>query len=231
MKNKKIILCGFLTIIFLGSFLIIGNCYSPENSYNDSDSDATTPDTEIITVWVDNTESFIKFKVEMNQSWSFAPFYRIYVFISVDPLTGSDWGGFIDFNSDYVIDFNPSLTEDRVDFIAVNNISNNLNEGEELGMAFSTLTNNNKTIEFGWKLKTYYGGTGYLNLSFGQTIQIKFYAGGDSDYAPDMGLDPLNYTLERKTIPNIPGFNITFIITSSLTSAAVLIFIKKIRKK
>lgn len=228
MKISKISLYLLLTLLFFSSFLMIGNCYSTENSYNDAGADSTQ-DTDILTVWIDNTNSFLQFKVELNDSWSFLPFYRIYAFISVDPSTGNSYGG-ADFNVDYVLDFYPSSTEDRINFIDTSDNSNNLDQGEEVGMAFSIVTNNNKTIEFGWKLRTSHEGKGYLDISDGQTIQIKFYAGGDSDYAPDIGLDPLNYTLILIN-PNIPGYNTIMIITSSITAILVVAIIRRVRKK
>ncbi|MBD3195725.1 MAG: hypothetical protein GF317_11755, partial [Candidatus Lokiarchaeota archaeon] len=160
MKRKIFItIFAVIFVLFFGSLLTGVNSYSPENTYTDPGADST-PDTDILTVSIDNTNSFLRFKVELNDSWIFASFFRIYAFISVDPLTGTDWGGFIDFNSDYIIDFNPSSTEDRVDFDDYSDNNNDLNEGEEFGMAFSSLTNDNKTIEFSWKLKSQYNGTG-----------------------------------------------------------------------
>jgi len=232
MKNKRLVLSLFLILLLCGSLLPIANCYSTENSYTDSSSDATTPYTEILIVWVDNSLSLLQFKVEMKESWNFTALCQISAYISVDPITGTNWGGFMDFNFDYIIISTPSLTEDRVHFLDINNGTNDLDEGEDLGMAFSLFSNNNKTIEFGWKLKTYYNGKGYLNLSIGQTIQIKFYAAQDSDFAPDIGLGPMNYTLEWQSDPNnqISGFNAILITTWSIGTIIALMFIKKYKK-
>ncbi|TFF97126.1 MAG: hypothetical protein EU547_05145 [Promethearchaeota archaeon] len=179
--------------------------------HQDSPSDSSNPDSEILSVSVDNTISLIIFTINLNNSWNFTPFNRIYTFISVNNETGTNNSMYVDILYDYIIGLIPKLDNLSVNLADEANSSNNLNDGQnKSNMAFANLYNDNKTAEFGWRLKQYHEGIGFLNLSFGQTIYIKFYAGKESDLAPNIGLEPIKFILEDKrittTTPAIPSF-------------------------
>lgn len=62
-------------------------------------------------------------------------------------------------------------------------------------MGYFNFSNNNQTLEIGYKLRAYSGGKGYLDLSPGQTIKIRIMSGGDTDLAPDFEKNLISYTL------------------------------------
>lgn len=219
-----------LLTLFLGTILSNGFCWTTENSFTDPPGDNPDSDnTDFVKVWVDNNATYLMFKTELNNPFNFsASSNRIYAFISVNASTGITWG-FTDFLFDYVVEYTPLTTGvTQVHLEDINVPSNCLFNGESVGMGYAILSNNNKTIEFGWILNTGSGGKGYLNLSIGQEIQIKLRGGPDSDYAPDIGISPFNYTIHEPETTNggIPGFELTY-LGVILIAAITLSLIKK----
>jgi hypothetical protein len=105
---------------------------------------------------------------------------------------------------DYFIDLYNLQT---MGFWDQDNSSNNIADLSGSGLAYYNQSNNNKTIEIGYKLKTSHMGKGYLDLSFGQTIKVKISVGDTTDYAPNAGLDGVSYTLTDPSNGKIPGFS------------------------
>ncbi len=179
-------------------------------------------------IWIANNETHIMFKVNFSDVWN-QNGYAVYACISIDGnATGSSTflAEPVDFLVNYVIGF--YADSPLVSLYEILNSSNDLSSALQGGLAFYSFSNGNRTLEFGYKLHSYYLGKGYLNLSLEQTIQIKLVTGGDTDIAPNIGLAPLNYTLVPPENPNggIPGFELGF-LSFSLTCAVIFIIGRK----
>jgi hypothetical protein len=234
-KKKQYILYFILALSLFGLLLANNISNSAITIYNDSPSDSSYSYTEILSVSVDNSATLMIFKTNLNTAWNITLYNYLYAFISVNNATGTDWGWFTDFLFDYAIAFYPTDDGIAVDFRDIGNSSNDLENGENkssMGYGYFS-TNDNKTAEFGWRLKRFYEGKGYLNLSYGQVVYIKFRAGFDCDYAPDRGAEPIKFTLEeitQYTTPPIPSFEI-YVISIALFSCISFYIIKKRYKK
>lgn len=228
-NKKKYLLYIVLSIALFGAFMTSKTSFSAIAHYTDNHSDATNSYTEILSVSVDNAATLMIFKLNLNESWNFTPFNCINAFISVDNATGITWGYFTNFLFDYVVTFSPIGEELHVNFKDVANGSNDLDFGENKSMGYSLLYYDNKTADFGWKISQYYQSRGFLNLSYGQTIYVKFRAGSDSDFAPNVGLEPIKFTLEEPELTNpnpVPSFEL-LIVSVSLISIICLVITKK----
>ena len=226
MKTKRI---GLLSLLFIGvlfgSLWMNGVGYTTENSITDPAGDHVDEGnySDILKVWVDNNDTFIMFKIELAGPWNLTmpPSVRILALISVDNATGHDWGIFTNFLYDYRFYFEPHAWGFSVDFLDHANGANDLFNGTQVGMAFYNLTNNNCTVEFGWKINTNSGGKGNLPLTRNQQLYLKFYAGIDSDFAPDIGEEPMGYIVDLPSSGGIPGFELVFVTLLVITIAAL----------
>ena len=91
--------------------------------------------------------------------------------ISTNPLTGTNIDG-AGFNVDYYLWMRYT---GELDFYDVVNGSNDLLSSNLVGNGYYISSNNNYTLEIGYKMNNYSpSGTGYLNLTLGQTIEIQF---------------------------------------------------------
>ncbi len=180
-------------------FPVFTNAFTEQPYYTDDFGDSTLGSWEDIKyVWIDNNESFIMFKVELaapfNETVSVGTFLRIY--ISVDNSTGYLYD---DFMADYYIRYIRASSDWESWFWDVSNVSNRLQlTPAETGLYYVIRSHNDKVIELGYKMQTYYndGGAdkGYLNISLGQRIFFKVEMGLTSDWAPDIGEGNLSYT-------------------------------------
>jgi hypothetical protein len=235
MRSAKIGLASILIMgILFATFLVNGTGYSNENSIPDPSGDfiGYGDFADIVKVWVDNNESFIMFKVETVGPWNLTmpDTSKIDVFISVDNTTGSDEGGmFTNFLADYIVEFVLTAGIFHVGFYDYANWSgNSLIQGDLLGMGFFNISTDGRTVEFGWKLNTTAGGKGNLILSLGQQIYLKCSTQFDSDFAPDIGLEPMAYILVKPISDGgIPAFELLFATLSLITLVVLHRFLDK----
>lgn len=228
MKSKEKFLLATVFLIFLfGTSLMTSFGFSTTPQHTDPTGDAGASDYEdIINVWIDNNASHIMFKLDF-----VGPFNEtlsgnvVYALISINPLTGDSSGFAAGFLNDYLVGLSANGSAINIVLYDDGDSLNSLSTNNHLG--YSNQSNDNKTIEFGYKLRTYQGAKGYLNLTLGQTIEIKFYAGGDTDVAPNDGLDPISYTLKKS---GDLGWIIVLIILFPVIGVALGLFIYYRRK-
>ena len=221
---------GLFALIFLmllmRSTCVTSTGFTVDPLFTDTIGDHSSGEsfTDIIDVWIDNTATHIRFKLKLaapfNQSIASTGF-ALYAHISVDNTTGISYAGL---NVDYTISlYSPG------DVLAIyfhDNIgAQDLTDAIPGGLAYYAFSDNNHTWEFGYKLKTYSGGKGYLNLSAGQLIYVRFEGGGDTDYAPNETAEPLGYVVESVST-GIPGFTL-LLLSSTLIAIGALSFLKK----
>ncbi len=185
------------SLILLGTINTFANAFPTDPYYTDDFGDDTSGAFEDIKyIWVDNNETFLMFRIEFAGPFNDTIANGIYcrVFISVDNNTGTLHA---DFLSDYSIrlmtlnpDWYPSFNDDG------NSSNNVIPISSDSGLLYFLQSNNNHTLEIGYKLQSSYTGKGYLNVSLGQTINLKFEMGWTSDWAPDIGEGNLSYTLK-----------------------------------
>jgi hypothetical protein len=165
----------------------------------------------------------------LNGSFDQNGYPEFYAYISVDNATGTDLG--YDLPIDFTIYLNAgSYYPPEIDLQVEGNSTLNLEDTVSKGLSYYKLTDNNHTIEFGYKLQTYYNDSGinkgYLNVSLGQTIYLRMKGQQDSDNAPDMGLPSIRYTVKTPS-GNIPGFNLLFPPLALLTVFALNLLARK----
>lgn len=207
MSKKIKISALILFTLFIGTIFSSGVGFTIAPTYTDDVGDANADYEDIFHIWIDNDNSYLQFKIEL-----VGPFNQtligkvVYALISVDDATGDDFGT-LDIKVDYIIGINARFDASNIDlnFEDLNNGSNTVYSVSTLDVwnsqGYFTLYNENKTVEMHYKLQTYDNdGKGYLNISLGQSIKIKFYAGDDSDYAPDIGEGVISYTLSLPSI-------------------------------
>lgn len=170
--------------------------FSTNPQFTDPVGDAGANDyDDIIKVWVDNNNTHMMVKVELMGPYNETiNFQVIYCVISVNPDTGSDLGWFAGWKADCTFGVSANGSDIKLVFYDAVNGSNSLSDGNQLG--YYIQSNDDKTMEIGYPLKQSQGGKGYLDLEMRQNIEIRFYAGGDSDIAPDNGTPAFTYTLK-----------------------------------
>jgi hypothetical protein len=219
MNCKKVALGALILFaLFFGTVVTTGMAFSQAPTHTDPGGDSLPECTDILKVWVDNDAIFLRFKLELNGSidQSLCPIYDI--FISIDNSTGMDAGW--DLPVDYRIYFEITATGLLVSGLQESgNSSNDHGNPIQAGLMYYSLSNNNCTLELGYKIQTADQGTGYLNVSIGQTIYLKFEGGLDSDFVPDGNLF-IRYVL-TEAAGGIPGFQLPFL---SLTVLLVIAF-------
>ncbi|KKL98420.1 hypothetical protein LCGC14_1824580 [marine sediment metagenome] len=135
--------------------------------------DPTFGEDDIIKVWIDHNATHIMFQIEFNDTFTIDSITGDYffVYISTNPLTGTNIDG-AGFNVDYYLWMRYT---GELDFYDVVNGSNDLMSSNLVGNGYYISSNNNYTLEIGYKMNNYSpSGTGYLNLTLGQTIEIRF---------------------------------------------------------
>ncbi|HUY01238.1 MAG TPA: hypothetical protein VMV49_16880 [Candidatus Deferrimicrobium sp.] len=225
MNRKKVGLVFILFALFFGTMVTNGMGFTQAPTLIDPGGDEIPTCTDILKVWVANDATFLRFKFETNGSFNqyVAPIFDAY--ISIDNSTGMDMGW--DLPIDYRIYF--EIVESGIIYSALedyNNGSNNHFTPHEVGLMYYSLSNNNHTLEFGYKIQATEQGKGFLNVSIGQKIYLKFHAGPDSDLAPDLK-SLICYVLTEEE-GGIPGFNLPFL---SLTMLIVITFYLIQKKK
>ncbi|MDD1779006.1 MAG: hypothetical protein LUQ65_12645, partial [Candidatus Helarchaeota archaeon] len=192
-------------------------------TYVDPGGDSLPSSTDVLKVWIGNTATHLQFKFELNGSLDRSIWPLFFVYISYDNVTGSDYGW--ELPTDALIDFEIGTDGYPYSYFQDYNTTNNLGNIVQVGMLYYKLSNNNHTLELGYKFKTYYGGCGYLNVSIGQTIYLKLQASQDSDYIPDSTL-VLRYILTEEA-GGIPGFGLPFLSFAVLAVITVFLLAKK----
>jgi hypothetical protein len=225
MNHKKVGLGAFvLFALFFGTLVTNGVGFTQTPTYIDPGGDSTPLCTDILKVWIDNDANFLRFKLEINGSFDqyVNPLYIAY--ISTDNNTGLVYGW--DLPIDCYIHFEMSSSGVLYsNFQDWNNGTNSHNDVLSAGLMYWSLSNDNHTLEFGYKLQTSDQGTGFLNLSIGQTIYLKFQGDLDSDLAPDLSLF-IRYVLAEES-GGIPGFGLPFLSLAVLTIITFYLIEKK----
>jgi hypothetical protein len=227
MRSKQTGLASFVVLAILcGILLSSGWCFSTTPTYVDPGGDQGSAPVfaDILKVWVDNDNTFLRFKWEMNESFDQYGWPWFSAFISVDNSTGSDFGWDVLLDYRIVVYAAPDHGP-RMQLSNYGNSSNNLVDTILKAMSYCSLTNNNKTIEFGYRLQTYYNDSGvfkgFLNVSIGQTIYLRMQGDYDSDYAPNTDLPSIRYVVKESS--GIPGFG-----SLLLTLAMLIVFAIKV---
>jgi hypothetical protein len=223
-KHKIGLISLLLLALLLGASFQQGTCFTTDPLFTDTIGDnPSEPFCDIIDVWIDNTATHLRFKVNLldpfNQTLSG---YSLFAYVSVDNATGFP---LIGFNIDYQIVLWCSGGGLDIGFSETGNGSNSLSNACGVGMAYFALSNNNHTVEWGYKLQSYSDSKGYLNITYGQLIYAKIEAGSDTDYAPNATAEPIGYTLETFGTGGIPGFPL--LLSSALISVCALALRRK----
>jgi len=219
MKKKLGVSAIVLVALFFGMFLVNGFCFTETPTLTDPQGDAI-PQCDIVSVWIDNDNEYLRFKVEILGWFDATPdeyintWNGIGIGINVDNETGSDTSEFWQ-DVDYILWFSTVETPECLYLEDQNNGSNDAIGHPEV--SYFLLSNHNHTVEIGYKLKTYNNdGDGYLNISIRQTINVVFYAwywillakgeepplknGGYEDWCPYYP-DFIIYTLTGRLLP------------------------------
>ncbi|KKN18679.1 hypothetical protein LCGC14_0953470 [marine sediment metagenome] len=226
MRYKQIVL---LSTILMGMILVTavpsGLGFDEPPTLTDPYGDPTIGD-DIIKVWIDNNATYIMFQIEFNSTFLIdsATGDYFYVYISTNNLTGTNVAG-AGFNVDYYLWMRYTGV---LDFYDVVNSSNDLLSSNLVGSGYYISSNNNYTLELGYKINHYSpSGTGYLNLTLGQTIEIRFRSDQTSDWCPDN--DSFSYIIEIDSAESaIPGYNLIFLL--SILSVVAIFLGKKLKK-
>ena len=215
MKDKKhsIFILSFLLIFVSFCFLIKpSSTFTTQPTYTDPQNDHTMkncPGEDVWYVWLTHNTTHIKFKMEFNGSFEFGTNFMD-IYISTDDTTGSNDSGKIDFKADYRI-----RVVNYIVFEDLNNGTNDLPPDiNNTALAYLFFSDSNRIMEMGYRLKTYNNSKGYLNISIGNTIKIKIKVDSSSDYAPDLGENPIDFTLttQDQTTSPIPAFQLILVI-------------------
>ncbi|NVM53073.1 MAG: hypothetical protein HWN66_05175 [Candidatus Helarchaeota archaeon] len=197
MRNKKIgMLSTVILVMLFGMTLMNGFGFSQDPIYTDPGGDSLPERSDIFNVWIDNDATHIMFKIELNGSYDTND-CQIEIYISVDNSTGNNDSGQIDFSADFSL-----ICHSQLEFNDLVNPANDLDDVNGTSMGYFILSNSNQIVEIGYRMRTYDTGKGYLNISPGQTIYVKFKAQTTTDYAPDFGDEPIRYVLKEE-----PGGN------------------------
>ena len=193
MKNRKrILLATFFLVYLFGLSLVTSFGFSTSPTYTDPAGDqGAYPDfIDMRQIWIDNNATHIMFKIELGGIWNLSG-YAVYIYIATGEIPYDNVIA-MNVSQNYGLYFYADTQE--INFYHVNN-SNSLNSVVSLGMGYYLFSNNNQTLEIGYKLRVYSGGKGNLNLSPGQAIEIRIVCGDDTDYAPDLEKNLISYTL------------------------------------
>jgi hypothetical protein len=228
MKTKHFALS--LTL-FLIVFVNVSSMTTLAFSQNPQLTDATgdTPDNfeDITNIWLDYNATYLMFKVELAAPFNGTLVRVIYMGISMNDSTGVATGFWDTWKCDFIFGVSGNGVSLNIVLWDEGNSSNNLWINNQLG--YYIQTNYNKTIEIGYKLQTYQEGKGFLDVALGQTIKVRFYAGGDSDVAPENAEPPMTYTLERES--GSDWFIILLIILIPVIGVALGLFIIIYRRR
>ncbi len=197
--------------------------FSAQPTYTDAKDDQSNLGCyfeDIWYVWLSCNTTYLQCKIEFNGTWIY-PDSWLWIYVSVNDLTGSNDSSQVDINADYCIwmennallyfeDFNDGTPTHLGG--GTNDINTDLNG---TGFAYSLFSNNNCTLEIGYKFQSNITtGEGYFNVSMGDTMKIKFKSDTDCDYAPDLGQDPITFTLSLPGTnpPPIPAFELLLVL-------------------
>ncbi len=235
MNQKKVSLSLFvLFALFFGTMITNGMGFSQTPTYTDPGGDGNTVGTDILKVWIDNDASYLRFKLELNGSFNQYDWPVYITWISIDNSTGVDAGTHgapysFDLPVDYKLYFEIFATGEVYTYIYdYNNGTNDHLDPFGAGLTYYRLSDNNHTLEYGYKIQTADPGNygkGFLNVSIGQTIYLKFQGELDPDLVPDSSL-MIPYTLKESG--GIPGFELPLL---SLSLLVAIIFYFQTKKK
>ncbi len=227
MTNKKVVVCAcVLFALFFGAMETTGVGFTQTPIYIDPGGDSLPECSDILKVWIANNATCLQVKLELNGSVNqyLYPFYG--VLISIDNSTGMNLGW--DLPMDYSFElFFLATGELGSHFSDLNNATNDHFSPLQAGLEYYLLSNNNHTLEMGYKLQTADQadqGRGFLNVSIGQTIYLKLQDAFLSDSAPDSSL-LIRYVLTEEG--GIPGFDLPFLSLAMLVSVMVFVIAKK----
>lgn len=225
MNRKKVGVGAFvLFALFFGTVVTNGVGFTQTPTYIDPGGDSTPLCTDILKVWIDNDATYLRFKLELNGSFDQYVHPAYLAYISIDNSTGSNNGWDLPIDYRIKLEFAPSGGINS-GFIDENNSSNDHIDPFGVGLVYYSLSNNNHTLEFGYKLQTADQGKGFLNVSIGQTIYLKFQGYLDSDLVPDLGL-LIRYVLTEES-GGIPGFDLPFLSLAVLAAITFYFLAKK----
>jgi hypothetical protein len=227
MNRKKVSLGAFVLLaLFFGMLVTNSVGFTQDPQYIDpgGDHEPAPICTDILKVWIANDATYLRFKLELNGSLNQYDGAIYFVFISIDNNTGSNWGWDLPiyYRIQFEIEPDGELFSYFEDFVNGTNIHTH---PFEVGLLYYTLSNNNHTLEFGYKIQTTDEGKGHLNVSIGQTIYLKFQGDLDSDYAPDLDA-LLRYVLTEES-GGIPGFGLPFLSLAVLSGITFYFLAKK----
>ncbi|MDD1778429.1 MAG: hypothetical protein LUQ65_09710 [Candidatus Helarchaeota archaeon] len=195
-KNFALFLTLFL-LVFWSASSMPTLAFSQNPQITDASGDASYDSEDLLKVWLAHNATHLMFKAELAAPFNGTLVRVIYIGISVSDSTGVDTDFFGDWKSDFLFGVSGNGAILRIVLWDQGNSSNSLWDNNQLG--YYIQTNNDKTIEIGYRLQTYQEGKGFLNVALGQTIKVRFYSGGDSDNAPENAELPITYTLESGT--------------------------------
>jgi hypothetical protein len=196
-----------MLVIFCSTLLTTGFCFSETPTYVDVGGDNLPACTDILKVWIDNDATYLRFKFEINASVDQYVYPYYLAFIALDNSTGWNYGWDLPINCYISLAISP-IGQIFSAFSAAN-VSNYLSDPISVGLMYYAFSNNNHTVEFGYKIRTSYLGAGYLNVSTGQTIYLKLMGDTDSDVVPDSAA-LISYTIKQGS-GGIPGFDLLFL--------------------
>jgi len=220
-----------MCLLIIGNILAVTKGFDENPTFTDTFGDGPAGSYEDIKyVWVDNNETFIKFKIEFAAPFNISvvplgTFLKI--FISLDNTTGTP---ITDIKVHYDIRwfFNgPELYAWDMRFRDYINDTNTITTKlQATDLVYFRHSNNYTTMEIEYRLKSVSGfnmedvpmGIGYLNVALGQNIAVKFEMGW-SDWAPNATDGAIPYTLKGGPAPpsGIPGFESVFVVTCIFT--------------
>lgn len=191
-KNFTVFLTLFL-LVMVSSSSVPALAFSQNPQLTDESGDTPYNYQDMKNIWVDNNATYLMFKVELAAPFNGTLGQVIYMAILVDDNTAVATGFFDTWKCNFAFGVSGDGAILKVVFYDYPNGSNDLWSNNHLG--YYIQSNGNKTIEIGYKLQTYQDGKGFLDVALGQTIEVRFYVGGDSDVAPENEELPLTYTL------------------------------------
>jgi hypothetical protein len=199
MRTKKIIL--FLTLCVLigvSSSPMSTLAFSQNPQLTDAPGDAPANYEDIKAIWLDNNATYLMFKMELAAPYNGTLSGQVkYIAISVNDSTGQVTGFFDIWKCDFIFGVSANGTGLNIVIFDYANFSNDLALNNHLG--YFIQTDNDMTIEIGYRLQTYQDGKGFLDVVPGQTIKVRFFSGSDGDVAPEDAELPLTYTLKMES--------------------------------
>jgi hypothetical protein len=227
MKSKKVVICAcVLFAVFFGTMVTTSLGFTQTPTYIDPGGDSLPECTDILKVWIANNATCLQVKLELNGSLDQYQWPLYLVYISIDNSTGVNYGWDLPIDSYFYVEFggNGVIYSEFTDY---NNGTNTHGNPFQAGLVYYLLSNNNHTLEMGYKLQTHdYAtqGRGFLNVSLGQTVYLKVQGAQDSDYAPDASV-LIRYVLTEEG--GIPGFDLPFLSLAVLVTVMVYVVAKK----